>query len=179
MKEHMTTNGKFRKHFRDFHIAHFDFMPIILSFTLSHLWTQSWQCDNSFTAVVIYIQKPACDEFLIENDGSDPYCFSYLHNIGPHGRDELTHLPLVWNIYVNGVSIGSGNGLSPVRRQAITWTNPGLLRIEILVKFESEFCHFHSRKCIWKYRMPQWWPFYPGVGGLVNPSGTKIRIIPG
>ena len=30
---------------------------------------------------------------------------------------------------VNGVSIGSDNGLSPVRRQAITWTNAGLLSI--------------------------------------------------
>ena len=35
----------------------------------------------------------------------------------------LTHLSLV-RIYasVNWVSISSGNGLSPVRRQAITWT---------------------------------------------------------
>ena len=36
-----------------------------------------------------------------------------------------------FNIYVsvNWVSIGSGNGLSPVRRQAITWTNGDLLSI--------------------------------------------------
>ena len=30
---------------------------------------------------------------------------------------------------VNWVSIGSGNGLSPIQRQAITWTNGGLLLI--------------------------------------------------
>ena len=45
----------------------------------------------------------------------------------------LTHLPLC-RIYasVNWVSIGSGNGLLPVRRQAITWTNAGLFSIGLL-----------------------------------------------
>ena len=30
---------------------------------------------------------------------------------------------------MNWVNIGSGNGLLPVRHQAITWTNAGLLSI--------------------------------------------------
>ena len=29
---------------------------------------------------------------------------------------------------------------------------------KILVKIESEFHHFHSRKCIWNCRLPKWWP---------------------
>ena len=33
---------------------------------------------------------------------------------------------------MNWVSIVSGNGLSPVRRQAITWTNAGLLSIGLI-----------------------------------------------
>ena len=33
---------------------------------------------------------------------------------------------------VNWAIIGSGNGLSPIRRQAITWTNAGLLSIGLL-----------------------------------------------
>ena len=33
---------------------------------------------------------------------------------------------------VNQVSIGSDNGLSPGRRQAIIWTNAGLLLIGLL-----------------------------------------------
>ena len=43
----------------------------------------------------------------------------------------LTHLPLVSHICVreSGISIGSDNGLSPARRQAITWANAGLLSI--------------------------------------------------
>ena len=32
----------------------------------------------------------------------------------------------------------------------------------ISVEFESEFCYFHSRKCIWKCRLPNWRPFCPG-----------------
>ena len=32
----------------------------------------------------------------------------------------------------------------------------------ISVKFKSEFYHFHSRKFIWKCRLPKWRPFCPG-----------------
>ena len=54
---------------------------------------------------------------------------------------------------VNWVSIGSGNGLSPVRRQAITWTNAKLLSIgllgtnfsEIQSKFESSVISLITR----------------------------------
>ena len=53
----------------------------------------------------------------------------------------LTHLPLVLHI----CSIGSDNGLSPIQRQAIIWTNAGLLSIrplrtnfsEILIKIQN------------------------------------------
>ena len=31
---------------------------------------------------------------------------------------------------VNQVSVGSDNGLSPIRRQAIVWTSAGILLIE-------------------------------------------------
>ena len=33
---------------------------------------------------------------------------------------------------MNWVNISSGNGLSPVRRQAITWTNAGVLSIGLV-----------------------------------------------
>ena len=36
------------------------------------------------------------------------------------------------------------------------------------VKFQSNYKIFHSRKCIWKYRLPTWRPFCPG--------GDEIRI---
>ena len=55
--------------------------------------------------------------------------------------------------------IGSDNGLSPDRRQAIIWTNAGILLIRSLGKklqWNQEkflFIHFHSRKCVWKCRL--------------------------
>ena len=53
--------------------------------------------------------------------------------------------------------IGSDNGLSLGWRQAIIWTNAGILLIgsleQTFVKFEFKFKCFHSRKCIWKCRL--------------------------
>ena len=39
---------------------------------------------------------------------------------------------------------------------------------QISVKFESEFYHLHSRKYIWKCRLPEWRPFCPGGDGLMK-----------
>ena len=55
---------------------------------------------------------------------------------------ELTHLPIVPHIYtsVNSVSIDSDNDMSPIRRQAIIWTNAGLLSIgTVMNKFQWNF----------------------------------------
>ena len=50
-------------------------------------------------------------------------------------------------------SIGSGNGSSPVQRQAITWTNVGLLSVGILGTSFGEIwigiLSFTFNKCIW------------------------------
>ena len=58
---------------------------------------------------------------------------------------------------VNPGSFGSDNGMSPIRRQAIIWTNTGLLLIIPLgkhsVKYWSKFKHFHRIKYIWKSRL--------------------------
>ena len=64
----------------------------------------------------------------------------------------------VTHICVNKLTIiGSDNGLSPGRRQAIIWTNAGISLIRNLGRNVSEilakFIHFHSRKCIWKCRL--------------------------
>ena len=37
----------------------------------------------------------------------------------------------------------------------------------ISMKFESEFYHFHSRKCNWKFNLPKWRPFCPGGDALI------------
>ena len=63
---------------------------------------------------------------------------------------------LSWHPFESGI-IGSDNGLSPGRRQAIIWTSVGILLIgplgtnfsEILIEMYA----FSSKKCIWKCRL--------------------------
>ena len=71
----------------------------------------------------------------------------------------LTHWGRVTHICVSKQTIiGSDNGLSPGGRQAIIWTDAGILLIwplgtnfsEILIEIHA---FFHSRKCIWKCRL--------------------------
>ena len=64
----------------------------------------------------------------------------------------LTHWGRLTHICVSKLTIiGSDNGLSPGRHQAIIWTNAGILLIS--VKSQQKCIHFHSRKCIWKCRL--------------------------
>ena len=70
----------------------------------------------------------------------------------------LTHWGRVKHICVSRLTIiGSDNGLSPGRRQAIIWTNVGTLFIEPLGTNFSEILienlTFHSRICVWKCRL--------------------------
>ena len=84
--------------------------------------------------------------------------------------------------------IGSDNGLSPGRRQAIIWTNAGILLIgplgtnfrEILIEIQTfslkktrfqmpsaKCCSFRFglnvlRKCVWKWRLRKCRSFRPG-----------------
>ena len=67
---------------------------------------------------------------------------------------------------MNWVSIGSDNGLLPIRRQAIILTNTGLLSIglletnfsEILIKIQN----FSFTKMHLKRLSEKWQPFCPG-----------------
>ena len=103
-------------------------------------------------------------------------CHTYIIDVMTyHVNRSLTH-PLC-RIYIaeNWVGIGSSNGLSPVRRQAITWTSADVLSIwsltnlsEILIKMHK--CQFHSWRCLWKsrLRMAAIYPWGVGVGEWVN-----------
>ena len=70
---------------------------------------------------------------------------------------------------------GSDNGLSPGRRQAMIWTNAGILSIGPLgtnfcfhsdMKFQSEFKHFSFKKMHFKVSSAKWRPFYLGLNGF-------------
>ena len=70
----------------------------------------------------------------------------------------LTQWARVTHICVSKLAImGSNNGLSPDQRQAIIWTNAGILLIQTLETNFSEISNeihgFHLRRCIWKCHM--------------------------
>ena len=83
----------------------------------------------------------------------------------------LTHWGRVTHICVSKLTIiGSDNGLSPGRRQAIIWTNAGILLIgplganfsEILI----EILTFSIKKMRFKVSSAKWRPFCLGLNRL-------------
>ena len=80
----------------------------------------------------------------------------------------LTHWGRVTHISVSKLTtIGSDNGLSSGRSQAIIRANTGILLIGPLETSFGELLigmlyDFHSRKFTWKCRLPKWRPFCPG-----------------
>ena len=83
----------------------------------------------------------------------------------------LTHWGRMTHICVNKLAtIGSDNGLSPDRRQAIIWTNGGILLIRPLGKNFSEiFIGIHTfsfKKNHLKLSSEKYKPFCPGLNVL-------------
>ena len=95
------------------------------------------------------------------------------------GGDELTHWGRVTHICVKKLtSIGSGNGLSPVQRQAIIWTITGILLIgtlgtnfsEILIEIRS----FSFKKMHFKMSSGKWRPFCIGHNVLKGSLAPEV-----
>ena len=83
----------------------------------------------------------------------------------------LTHWGRVTHICANKVTIVcSDNGLSPGRRQAIIWTNAGILLIGTLgTNFSDiliEIRPFSFKKMHLKMSSGKWWPFCLGLNVL-------------
>ena len=88
-----------------------------------------------------------------------------------NGSWQLTHWGRVTHICVSKLAIiGSNNGLSPGRRQAIIWTNDGTLLIgplgthfsEILIEIHA----FSFKKMHLKMSSGKWRPFFLGLNVL-------------
>ena len=91
----------------------------------------------------------------------------------------LTHWGRVTHICVGKLTIiGSNNGLSPGRRQAIIWTNAGILFIEPLGTNFSEILIviqiFSFKKMRLKMSSANWRPFCPGLNVLSSPRTADI-----
>ena len=93
----------------------------------------------------------------------------------------LTHWGPVTHICVSDLTnIGSGNGLSPGRRQAIIWTNAGILLIgplrtnfsEILIEIHAfSFTIIHL-----KMLSAKWRPFCLGLSELRSPRPCQATL---
>ena len=84
---------------------------------------------------------------------------------------ELTHWGRVTHICVGKLTIiGSDNGLSPERRQAIIWTNAGILLIELLrINFSEISIKIHTfsfKEMHLKMSSGKWRPFCLGLNVL-------------
>ena len=89
--------------------------------------------------------------------------------------DKLTHWGRVTHICVSYLTIiGSNNGLSPGRRQAIIWTNAGILLIGTLrtnfSEIISEIHTFLLKKMHLKTSSAKWRPFCLGLNVLTRMS---------
>ena len=96
-----------------------------------------------------------------------------VHHMPSLGLHELTHWGRVTHICISKLTlIGSDNGLSPGRHQAIIWTNAGILLIgplvtifrEILIKIYS----FLYKKMHLKMSSGKWLPFCLGLNVLTH-----------
>ena len=77
---------------------------------------------------VYFLQFQATSLYLFPPIFSENYFLKILHSIY---CADLTHWSRVTHICGNELTvIDSDNGLSPSRRQAIIWTNAGILSIE-------------------------------------------------
>ena len=95
----------------------------------------------------------------------------------------LTYWGRVTHICVIEISIiGSDNGLSPERRQAIIWTNAGILLIgplgtnfsETLIEIQT----FSLKKMRLKMSSAKWGPFCFGLNVLITTSVANATILP-
>ena len=86
---------------------------------------------------------------------------------------QLTHLPVMLHISVSEsvlVQVMDCRlfGAKPFSKLMLVYCQLDSWE-QISVKFESEYYHFHSRKCIWNCRLPKWRPFCPG--------GDELRFL--
>ena len=124
----------------------------LLSYVLIREWRYSWNSANRRCSKYIWVIY----NFIVYE-----------------GAAYLTHWRRVTHICVSKLtSIGSDNGLSPVRRQAIIWTNAWIFSIgpsgtnfsEILIEIHT----FSFKKIHLKKSSGKWRPYCLGLNVLRN-----------
>ena len=136
----------------------------------SHYLNQYWLIISKIYLVVAFIWGQFRKRYLSHHSLKSAYLKL---NWNFSGANELTHWGRVTHICVSKLTIiGSDNGLSPDQRQAIIWTNAGILLIgplgtnfsEILVKILT----FSFKKMRLKVSSVKRRPFCLGLNGLIG-----------
>ena len=132
-----------------------------------------------------YFWKGARFELLALCEAKLPVTNGWFHHkwpIIPSFGVSLTHWGRVTHMCVGNLTIiGSGNGLSPGRRQAITWTNVGILFIGPLGtnfgEMLMEILTVSFKKIHLKMSSGKWRPFCLGLSvlKLAEPSCWKEK----
>ena len=108
--------------------------------------------------------------------------FQEIQGIRYSHQQRLTHWGWVTHICVGKPTIiGSDNGLSPDRRQAIIWTNAGILLIAPLGTNFSEILNgiqtFSFKKMHLKMSSAKWRPFCLGLNVLKHSHKTQCGVV--
>ena len=144
----------------------------------SHYLNRCWLLTDEFLWHLHGTNFTVNAQATILYNGFENLTFKLLQHLP--GASALTHWGRVTHLSVSKQNtIGSDNGLSPGRRQAITWTNAGLLSIgpsgtnfsEIRVEIQG----FSFTKVHLKMSSTKWRPFCPGKDELIR----RVRCIPG
>ena len=103
----------------------------------------------------------------------------YLRWVNGQAAGGLTHWGWVAHLCVSKLTIvGSDNGLSPGRRQAIIWTNAAMLLIQPLgtnfIEILIEIHTFSFKKMHLKISSAKWQPFFPGGNELTQWGWNKM-----
>ena len=125
-----------------------------------------YQQTQNFNEILIKTQLFCFKKIKLEMSSAklQPFCPSL---------NVLTHWGQVTHICVSELTIiGSDNGLSPGRRQAIIWTNDGILLIRPLGTNFSEILFgiqtFSFNKMHLKMSSAKWRPFCLGLNVLIH-----------
>ena len=105
-------------------------------------------------------------------------CHHWLSLPFRHHIITLTHWSWVTHICISKLtSVGSDNGLSPGRRQAIIWTNAGILLIGPVGTNFREILIFSFKKMHFKMPSGKWRPFCLGINMLTNTEILSIGTV--
>ena len=138
--------------------------------------------------ISLQVQSVFINDFFYSSTYSDglngfrtqwPWVTSTKINRITAGIEWLTHWSLVTHTSVGKLTIiDSDNGLSPGRRQAIIWTNAGILLIEpIRTNFEEILIEIHIfsfKKMHLKMSSGKWRPFCLGLNVFIASANTSV-----